>query len=573
MKPGRGTYRGRATAFDISRRRCLKGLAGLSASIGSFSDVARAGKVAEIPDFATAVDLARGLRAGKWSAREVVEAFLDRITRLNGPFESFADNGHLNAFIRVFREQALADAALADRGSFAHPWAGVPVALKDIFDVRGLPATGGTPAFRAYRASEDCAVWKQWHAAGAVLLGETQSQRFLTGVTTPQTANPWNPGLIAGGSSGGSAAAVAAGLVPLALGSETDGSLIYPAACCGVTTLKPSYGLLSLEGVYPGLPSFDVIGPIARTAADCAWFMSTVAPRDRASEASGAGTWRWPDAFSAAGRSSGSPEAVGARSERPFEGLRFLVSSDERYSSLRTRAPASVDGRIRKAFDDFLGALEKLGARIVQVAIPQEIGRYGTFRAEQDARMGGLSAFEAIMTHDELTEHYPGLYRRLEGAAADDRAIAVRFYDGRDDRLENDDFLGRVRKATPRALEFARARREDLQRSWESLLSRHGCDAHVYLEIGCPLPARKGLEDTLPPDASREGVVACDLGWPVLSMPIGKPAGLDVPVSAQLMARRWQDDRLLAWGMEWQARHPETVPSPPGCRGQKRSSD
>lgn len=173
--------------------------------------------------------------------------------------------------------------------------------------------------------------------------------------------------------------------------------------------------------------------------------------------------------------------------------------------------------------------------------------------------MGGMSAFETIMTHDEATEHYPGLYKRLQGATESDRAIAVRFYDGRDGQLESDDFIERQRKATPAALEFARARREDLRRSWTRLLDHHDCDAHLYLEIGSALPARRGLEDTPPPDASREGVVPCDLGWPVLSLPIGKPTGLDTPVSAQLMARQWADHRLLAWGMSWQRQHPETV--------------
>jgi Asp-tRNA(Asn)/Glu-tRNA(Gln) amidotransferase A subunit family amidase len=526
------------SGMDPSRRSCLKGLASVAASIGPLSGRVRAAEAKSDPAFVSAMELAAGLRAGLWDARDVADSLLRRIERLNGPFESFSDNGELNAFIRIFREQALADAALGGRNSPTRPWAGVPVALKDIFDVRSLPATGGTPAFRAYRASEDCAVWKRWRDAGAVLLGQTQSQRFLTGLTTPQTANPWNRRLIAGGSSGGSAAAVAAGLVPIALGSETDGSLIYPAACCGVTTLKPSHGLLSLEGVYPGLPSFDVVGPIARTAADCAWFMSTMASAD----------------------SARSPPA---KSRLPLRGLRFLVATDERYSNLRTHAPGSVDARIREAFDGFLEALERLGARIVQAPIPRDIGRYGAFRTEKDARMGDMSAFEVIMTRDEVTGHYPGLHRRLEGATGSDRAAVVRFYDGRDNRLESDEFLERARRASPQAVELARASREDLRRSWEGLLLSHECDAHVYLEIGSPLPARKGLEDTPPPDASREGVVPCDLGWPVLSLPIGKPAGLDAPVSVQLMARRWQDERLLAWGMEWQSHHPETVLTPP----------
>lgn len=267
-----------SASFSLDRRQCLLGLGALTgmalaqgrAAFGSTIDL----------QVATALDLSAGLNAGTWSARELAQHYLGRIEALNGPFERFDDNGALNAFIRTFPDLARLGWERADHARPYADWSGVPVALKDVYSVQGKPLTVGTPAHRSYRAPKDCTLWRKWSDAGAVLLGHTQAQRFISGLETPQTANPWTPRLIVGGSSGGSAAAVAAGLVPIALGGETNGSLICPALCCAVTTLKPSLGLLSLAGSFPGCQSLDVGGPLARSAADCAWALATLAGVD-----------------------------------------------------------------------------------------------------------------------------------------------------------------------------------------------------------------------------------------------------------------------------------------------------
>src|SRR5262245_21266956 len=389
----------RAHKLLLSRRQCLAGLAALLA-------LPRARAVTTQIASASAIDLAAGLRAGQWSSAEIVDACLQRITALNGELGRFDANGALNAFIRTFPERARSDTRQAKPRGRQPSWSGIPVALKDVFSVAGEPVTVGTPAFVSYRAPRDCALWSRWKEGGAVLLGHTQAQRFVSGITTPQTANPWNPQLIAGGSSGGSGAAVAAGLVPVALGTETAGSLVYPALCCGVTTFKPSYGLLSLAGVFPGLASFDVAGPIARTVADCAWVAATLAGIDADDPVTGEQPPRalqWPDYVGPA-----------ASERRPLRGVRLLVATNERYADFNAGgepATASIDSRIEQCLRDFLRSLQQLGAELIGVEVPAELGRLGTFRRERQPRLGDRSAHEFLVAADTLASSLPAMQR------------------------------------------------------------------------------------------------------------------------------------------------------------------
>lgn len=529
--------RDRTRTIAITRRQCLAACATLAASrfaIGGTSsrsdDLRRA----------TALDLAAGLRAGRWSAREVVDHYLRRIDAINGELGRFDANGALNAFIRVYAQQAIEAAVSADRLRHSTDWSGIPVALKDVFSVANLPVSVGTPAFQSYRAPRDCMLWKIWKEQGAVLVGHTQAQRFISGLTTPQTANPWNPRLIAGGSSGGSAAAVAAGLVPVALGTESAGSLIFPAACCAVTTLKPSHGLLSLEGVYPGLSSFDVAGPMARSAADCAWTVATLAGAERL---------QWPDY-----------RAHEAPDRRALRGLRFLVSTNERYTDPadRSQTPVHVDARIRRCFERFLTSLEDLGATVIAAEIPETLGPSSRFVSAKDERLGQRPPRTFLAMTDFVRNSIPTQYQWLANASKAERDIAVHWYGGSSERLESDQMLALVALATPETLGICTAARDELRADWERLFDQHRCDAHIYLEIGSPLSLRKGLEDTPEPRVSRRGVEPNDLGWPVLSLPVASD-GLEVPVSVQLLARPWHDARLLSWGMTWQRSHPEVV--------------
>jgi AtzE family amidohydrolase len=220
---------------------------------------------------ATALDLAAGVRGGGLSAKAVVKATLDRIA---------ATDSRLNCFTAVFAERALRSAAAIDQtvreGGDPGPLAGVPFAVKNLYDVEGEVTLAGSIIERERPpAARDATLAARLDAAGAILVGALNMDEYAYGFTTENshygpTRNPHDPNRVAGGSSGGSAAAVAAGLVPLSLGSDTNGSIRVPAALCGVFGLKPTFGRLSRQGVSPFVHSLDHAGPFARTVGDLA---------------------------------------------------------------------------------------------------------------------------------------------------------------------------------------------------------------------------------------------------------------------------------------------------------------
>ncbi|MDA3627280.1 amidase [Saccharopolyspora sp. WRP15-2] len=217
----------------------------------------------------TITELADQLRAGETSAVELTRAALHAIEQ----FDS-----ELNAFVTVDREGAVqaaekADAELAE-GQDRGPLHGIPVAVKDIIEVAGLPTTMGSAHFADHVSTSDAECVHRLRAGGAVLVGKTTTHEFAFGPTGDSahngpSRNPHDPTRITGGSSGGSGAAVAAGMVPLALGTDTGGSVRIPAALCGVVGFKPAYGAIPTGGVFPLSQSLDHVGVLARTPQDC----------------------------------------------------------------------------------------------------------------------------------------------------------------------------------------------------------------------------------------------------------------------------------------------------------------
>src|SRR5438445_415834 len=227
------------------------------------------------------IELLSGLLAKKKvSPVELTQLYLTRIERLNPK---------LNAFLTVASESALAEARAAERellrGKRRGVLHGIPVALKDNIETRNLRTTMGSLVLRDFLPSDDATVVRKLRRAGAIVLGKTNLHEFAYGVTSENphygpVRNPWNTGRSAGGSSGGSAAAVAAGLCAAAIGSDTGGSIRIPSALCGVVGLKPTFGRVSVHGVFPLAPSFDHVGPIARSALDAALILECIAGRD-----------------------------------------------------------------------------------------------------------------------------------------------------------------------------------------------------------------------------------------------------------------------------------------------------
>src|SRR6202045_4857132 len=286
------------------------------------------------------------VRKKKVSPMELTTACLARIDRFN-PL--------LNAFITITAESALEQAREAEaevkQGKWRGPLHGVPIALKDLFDTAGVRTTGASGVFKDRIPTEDAEVARRLKAAGAVLLGKTNMQEFAFGGTSivsyfGAVPNPWDLSHIAGGSSGGSAAALAAELCYGALGSDTAGSVRLPAAHCGIVGLKPTYGLVSARGVIPLSWSLDHVGPMARTVADTALLLQVIAgydPQEITSE-----EMKVPD-YAQALRANVSSMRIGMPREFFF---------------------ADLDPDIEVAMKDAVSVLEKLTAGVPEVALP-----------------------------------------------------------------------------------------------------------------------------------------------------------------------------------------------------------
>jgi aspartyl-tRNA(Asn)/glutamyl-tRNA(Gln) amidotransferase subunit A len=225
------------------------------------------------------LEAARLLAGRSLSAAELTDACLARIAERDGDHSHDGDPASVNAWVRVYEEDARAAAAAADerlaRGD-AGPLCGIPIGLKDLYAVAGKPLTASSRVLDVV-PDRDCDAWASLSAAGMVLLGHLHTHEFACGGTTDQVGNPWALERSAGGSSGGSGAALASRQVPAATGTDTAGSLRIPSAECGTSTVKPTRGLLSLRGIVPLASSFDHPGPMARAVGDCEPLLAALA--------------------------------------------------------------------------------------------------------------------------------------------------------------------------------------------------------------------------------------------------------------------------------------------------------
>ena len=312
----------------------------------------------------SARQLLAGYRAREVSPVEVVDALAARIEELN-PL--------LGAFTTLCLERAREEARAAEeayRRGEAGALAGVPFAVKDLFDSAGIRTTYGSPMFAEHVPAADATAVRRAREAGAILLGKTQTHEFAWGITSVNflmgtSRNPWALGRMSGGSSGGSAVALAAHLVPLALGSDTGGSIRVPSAFCGTVGLKPTYGRISAAGVFPLARSLDHPGPMARTPADAALLLGAIAGLD-------------PDDPATADVPLGELELDGG-----VEGLRVGLCPDLHLVPL---AP-----HVQAAFDEAVHAVERLGAELVEARMPEAELAYPTF--------GVIQRAEALFTH------------------------------------------------------------------------------------------------------------------------------------------------------------------------------
>jgi aspartyl-tRNA(Asn)/glutamyl-tRNA(Gln) amidotransferase subunit A len=437
----------------------------------------------------TLAALAGAVRGGELSPREAVQDALDRIERLDPA---------LNSFITVRAEEALAEAK-AFGLSTSGPLRGVPVAVKDVIDVAGTPTTAASKVLEDNVPTRDAAVVERLRRAGAIVVGKLNTHEFAFGASTTSAAfgpahNPWDNERICGGSSGGSGAAVAAGLVTGALGTDTAGSIRIPAALCGVTGIRPTTGRVPNRGVIPVSWTYDTVGPLARTAEDCALLLDAIAGPDPG------------DASTTTVPAEQCHEGLG----RGISGLRIGV-----VSHLFDEVP--LDPRVAAVVETALGELERLGARIERV----------------DARFLRRAEVvqQLVMLPEAAEAHLPWLRTRLADYGPDVRA-----------RL-----LAGLLLPSSAPITGQRARRE-LAREARPLFDRFDLLASPEMPVVAPRIGEDPIEiagQTMP---YRLSLIPFNSPWSCLGLPtVSVPCGFvdRLPVGLALTGRRLAEATVL----------------------------
>ena len=461
--------------------------------------------------YRTLADLAEDIRTRSVSSVELTRALLDRIR---------ATNDAINAYTTVAPEQALAaaramDDALAAGYDFG-PLHGIPISVKDLYETRGLRTTGGGRLLADYIPKDDATSVARLRQSGAVIIGKTNTHEYAYGYTTENphygdTRNPWDRQRIAGGSSGGSGAAVAAGSAVVALGSDTGGSIRVPASFCGISGLKPTYGRVSRKGVVALAWSLDHAGPMVRTAEDAAIVMNVMAGYDRLDPASA--DVPVPD--------------YTARLRRDLRGLRLGIARNHFFDRIDREVEQAVRAAIR--------VLEGMGAIPIEISLPH--------------MEHAVPAWLAILLAEASSFH--------------ERDIRVRPTEyGEDCRLYLEE--GMLEGATT-YLKGQRVRQALVEGFREAM-----AEVDVLITPATAIPASRLRESAVEINGVREELFLTlarisspfDMtGLPALAVPCGFTRG-GLPIGLQIVGHPFREDVVLQVGhayqqaTDWLSRHP-----------------
>ena len=477
------------------------------------------------------LELGRKLGSGELSSVEAVRACLARVDRLDG---------RVKAFLRVDREGALAQAEAADRrrtkGKRAGPLDGVPVGLKDLFLTEGLPTTAGSRVLESFVAPYDGTAVKLLRAAGTPILGKLNMDEFAMGSSTENSAffptrNPWNLETSPGGSSGGSAAAVAARMVFGALGTDTGGSIRQPAALTGTVGLKPTYGRVSRFGVVAFASSLDQVGPMTRDVPDCAALLQTIAVYDPADSTSA--PVKAPDYL--------------AEIEAGVKGMKLGLPRE--YLEL-----PGMDPEVHAAVEAATRALEKMGAQLVPVSLPHTKYALATYYLIAPAEASSnLARYDGVRYGLRVEgKNLQAMYGRTRdqgfGLEVKRRimlgtyALSAGYYDAY--------YLKAQKVRTLIKQDFV-----DAFRTVDAVISPTSPTAAFRIGEKVSDPLAMYLNDvfTLP----------CNLaGLPGLSLPCGFTRG-NLPIGLQVLGKPWDEARVLRIARAFEREHDFHRRSPP----------
>ena len=466
----------------------------------------------------TLCEISEALETKKISSEELVTESLRVIEE---------KNPNLQAFVEVF-DDALVQAKEIDRrraqGEALHPLAGIPIALKDNILVQGKIASAGSHMLQNYRAPYDATVTSRLKEAGLVIVGRTNMDEFAMGSSTENshygpTKNPWDDTRVPGGSSGGSAVAVASGMVPLALGSDTGGSVRQPASLCGISGLKPTYGRVSRRGLIALASSLDQISPCARSVEDLAWLMQVIEGQDPL------------DATTTVLESTSVPSLI----PQNVKGFRLGVPKEYFVEGM--------DGEVKQKVMEAITKLEQAGAEILEVSLPHTpyalAAYYLIMPAEASSNLGRYDGLRYGYASQDQT--LVGSYEqsRSEGFGAEAKrrimlgtfALSAGYYDAY------------YKKATQVRAKIT----QDFDKVWERV------DAVVCPTSPCVAwKLGEKMEDPLAMYLSDIYTLSANLATiPALSVPCG--FAHDLPVGLQFMTRKFNEDFLYRLGMTYQS--------------------
>ncbi|RJN31756.1 Asp-tRNA(Asn)/Glu-tRNA(Gln) amidotransferase subunit GatA [Nesterenkonia natronophila] len=473
----------------------------------------------------TAAEMSAKLRAGEITSVELTQAHLDRIAAVDGT---------INAFLHVAEAEALETAAAVDRSRAAggteaeslHPLAGVPIAVKDLIVTKGQPTTAGSKMLEGWMSPYDATVVEKIRAARMPILGKTNLDEFAMGSSTEHSAfgptrNPWDPTRIPGGSGGGSAAAVAAFEAPLALGTDTGGSIRQPGSVTGTVGTKPTYGGVSRYGAIAMASSLDQIGPVARTVEDAALLHELIAGHDNKDSTS------LPEAEYPEGRL---PAFVDAASAKNVAGLRIGV--------IKQLQGAGYQAGVLARFQEALERLRENGAEIVEVDCPSfdyALGAYYLIMPSEAS--SNLARYDGVRYGTRvLPEEGPLTIERVMGAT---RAA------GFGDEVKRRIILGTYALSAGYYDAYygsAQKIRTLIQRDFDAAFEQ----ADVLVSPTSPtvaFPLASKLDDPVAMYLNDVATIPANLaGIPGISVPGGLSEGL--PVGVQFLAPAKQDARV-----------------------------
>jgi aspartyl-tRNA(Asn)/glutamyl-tRNA(Gln) amidotransferase subunit A len=516
---------------------------------------------ADLP-FLTGTQLAAMLLARDVTSVEVTKRFLARIDALNGDgmfsvpsrnaaIPVYGDNGKLNAYVRTTPDLALSIAREADKAldAAAHggrpvPFGcGVPVALKDIYAVDGVELTIGCPLAAGNIASGDSVVAERVRNARMPILGLTHTGPWTNDDTCPQTANPWNRRLCVGGSSGGSAAAIAARLAVLATGSDTGNSLRNPAQNVGVGSIKPSYGLVPKYGVTVSNTSLDTVGPMGRSMADVAMLLGIIGgpdPRDARSEQAPI----FPNGFPLAPRPG----------RKPFAGMRIGSTVETETSPSRDRWTPGILARLRAAVQQFAD----LGAEIVAITPPTSNLSNTTYWSATNpdpvtgAKVPANSAYQNAenawtlgQTYAVTAEENPA----IEGAVRTRFRTSLATIETQKQQLQQ-----RAAAITPADLFGAHRVRREYSQAWATVFANNGLVACLWPQKVQTPPVRNN--DSTGGFSGVESSRPNTTGWPCVNLPVGRDTDTGIPVGIDMAAPYGGDAIVLQLAIDYQERFP-----------------